>query len=250
MNGFQLRDLPAPVRLSLTLLLLVALGGFVASGLHMRSHHENRDGREGLAYEDLQGAYHGVHVASPLRSALDRGHPETLDARQREQLDTWLAGDRISEDFDNLDLGDDSPAEILAGACLECHARTSNDPIAQTVPLDYWDDVKAVAFERSIDATDEAILLASTHTHAIALATITLLIAGLMVCTRWPAALANALVLVAGLGLSLDLAAWWLARSSAGLVGLIIVAGAAYAISMVLMMLAVIVDLWRGVART
>ncbi len=249
MNGFQLRDLAAPVRLSLTLLMLVTLGGFAASLLHMQEHHQNRDGQEGLAYDDLQGAYHGVHVPSPLKSALERGHPETLDARQRELLDAWLSSDRISEDFDNLDLGDDSPQEILIGACLECHARTSSSAIAETVPLDYWDDVKAVAFERSIDATDEAILLASTHTHAIALATITLLIAGLMLGTRWPAALSSSLILVAGLGLSTDLAAWWLARSSAGLVGLIIVAGAAYSISMVLMMLAVIADLWRPVGR-
>ena len=70
-----------------------------------------------------------------------------------------------------------------------------------------------------------------------------------MLGTRWPAALSSSLILVAGLGLSTDLAAWWLARSSAGFVGLIIVAGAAYSISMVLMMLAVIADLWRPVGR-
>ena len=39
----RLRDLPFSARLALTLLVLVNLWGFVASGLHMMRHHENRE---------------------------------------------------------------------------------------------------------------------------------------------------------------------------------------------------------------
>ncbi|TDJ75686.1 MAG: hypothetical protein E2O39_03875 [Planctomycetota bacterium] len=248
---FRLRQLPAGVRLGLTLLLCVNLGGFVASGLHMRDHHENRDGRPGLALDDLRGAYSGLKSDSALVTALESGHPGELDgAASLSPSDTqlllaWLASDRISEDFDNLDLGDSAPAEILAASCLQCHSRSADDPIGGTLPLEYWDDVKRVAFAREISATDVSILLASTHTHAIALATATIVLAGLMLLTSWPSALKSTLVFLAGLGLSVDLAAWWLARDRPELVYAIIGGGAVYALSMVWMMLAVIVDLWR-----
>ena len=92
---------------------------------------------------------------------------------------------------------------------------------------------------------DEDILLASTHTHAISLAMVTIVIAGLMLLTSWPVALKSILPLVAAAGLFFDLAAWWLARDAAFLVYVIVLGGVAYAGSMVLMMLAVLTDLWR-----
>lgn len=248
---FRLRQLPGAARLGLTLLMLVNLGGFVASGLHMREHHENRDGRPGLALDDIRGAYSGVKSDAALVTALEAGHPgelagaESLPADKKQLLLEWLGSDRISEDFDNLDLGDSAPAEILAASCLQCHARSADDPIGETVPLEYWDDVKRVAFAREISATDVPILLASTHTHAIALATATLVLVGLMLLTSWPSGLKSSLVLLASLGLSVDLAAWWLARERPELVYAIIAGGAAYALAMVWMMLAVMVDLWR-----
>ena len=70
---FRLRQLPGAVRLGLTLLLLVNLGGFVASGLHMRDHHENRDGQPGLALDDLRGAYSGVKSDARLVTAITAG---------------------------------------------------------------------------------------------------------------------------------------------------------------------------------
>ena len=50
--NFHLRDLPFAARLGLTLLVLVNLGGFLASGLHMVKHYENRDQRDGLSMTD------------------------------------------------------------------------------------------------------------------------------------------------------------------------------------------------------
>ena len=98
---FRLRDLPFAARLSLTLLVLVNLGGFVASGLHMVQHHENRDERQGLSMTDLQGAYHGVQNRASLLIALESGHPDELEGSQlapesRSLLVGWLSGNRIA----------------------------------------------------------------------------------------------------------------------------------------------------------
>lgn len=248
---FRLRDLGAGARLALTLLLLVNLAGFVASGLHMQSHHENRDERPGLSYDDLQGAYHGVRSQAGLIRALEGGHPGEIEGHnalpdaQKKLLLSWLSGKRITEDYDNLDLGDNAPAEIIASNCLQCHSRKSEDAIGKKIPLEYWDDVKAVAFSREISPTDTKILLASTHTHAISLASITLVIVFMMLLTAWPSWLRSSLSLIAALGLSADLAAWWLARSMPAFVNLIIAGGIAYAVSVGAMTLAILVDLWR-----
>ncbi len=247
---FRLRDLPFSARLALTLLVLVNLGGFIASGLHMMRHHENRDEREGLSMTDLQGAYSGVQSPAPLLTALESEHPDelqntSLEPASRTLLLDWLRGDRISEGYDDIDLGDQSPAEILDRSCVSCHSRNADQDLQAPPFLEYWDDVSGLAFSRNISPVDEDILLASTHTHAISLATVTIIIAGLMLLTSWNPLLRNGLGLLAASGLSFDLAAWWLAREASAMVYAIVAGGFLYAGSMMLMMLAIVTDLWR-----
>jgi hypothetical protein len=246
----KLRPLPASARLALSLLLLVNLGGYAASGLHVLEHHGDRDGRPGLTLDDLTGAYHGIRTRAPLRAALEAGHPgevegaAPLPADKRALLLRWLGGDRISEDYDNLDLGAAAPSEVLAAHCLSCHKRAS-ESAGKRLPLEFFDDVKAIAFSRDVPPTDAKILLASTHAHAIALATTTLVLCAFVLLTGFAAALRGGLCLAAALGLTLDLAAWWLARGSAAFVPLIAGGGALHALAVAVMSLVVLVDLWR-----
>jgi len=244
MSELRLRRLPAATRFGLSCVVLVLLGGFLASGLYMADHHENRDERAGLTLDDIEGHYHGVRTPSLLRDALERGHPEQLAAASRDTLLAWLNGDRISEDYDNLDLGDQAPAEILAGSCLGCHARNADDPIAASVPLDYWDDVKRIAFARTIEPVGTEVLLASTHTHALALGTVSALLILLASWTRFGRKLVPLVSAVMGCALLVDLAAWWLARDSAALVPLIVAGGAAFALGAVLLGVLILTDLW------
>lgn len=248
-GGFRLGELPAAARTGISLLLLVNLGGFVASGAHLRAHHGGRDGRPGLSMDDLAGAYHGVEVRAPLAQALERGHPLGLAAAEREALLAWVGGERVNERYDDLDLGDAAPAEILARSCVSCHAADSQDVRAREVPLRFWDEVERVAYGREIAPVPSDILLASTHTHAIALATITLVLAGLVQVTRWPVRLRSGLVLLAGAALAADLAGWWLARSSPAMVTVVVVAGTAYAASVAAMTGLVLAELWWPARR-
>ncbi len=241
---FRLRSLPAGMRLALSFLILVCGAGYLASAAHMVEHHQNRDEREGLSLVDIEGAYHGVTNRAPLITALERGHPEGLSEVDKTVLLGWLGSDRISEDYDNLDLGDEAPAEILGAACLDCHSARSDEAKRSEPYLDYWDEVKAVAFSRDISPTDIKILLASTHTHAIALFTTTLLLCGLMYLTSFPSALRSLLAIGASGGLALDIAGWWIARHSASFIYAVIAGGALHAVCMGLMMIAVTAELW------
>lgn len=246
-----LRPLGLTARMGLTVLVLTLLGGLAVSGIYMAMHHENRDERPGLTMNDIRGHYAGVNVPSPMLEALKRKHPASQSEASRQVLIDWLEGDRISEDYDNLDLGDLSPAEIIDADCLRCHSRQSTDADAYPqLPLDYFTDVKAVAFSTDIRPVGTEVLAASTHTHAISLAVLALVSGGLLLLTGWPRRLVNPLILLTALGLAADLSGWWLARVAPGVVPMIVVGGVVFAGGVGLSLLLVMADLWRPVKRT
>jgi hypothetical protein len=210
-------------------------------------HHGNRDEKPGVSYEDIAGAYHGVKITAPMLRAMDSNHPPELPAPERAALRKWLEGSRVTEDYDNADLGDMAPSEIIARSCLSCHARANaaKNPIAAKVPLDYFDDIRKIAVSRELKPMEKRILVMTTHTHALAMAPLTALVGGLMLLTCLPRVLRMGLPLLASLGLVLDVAGWWLARGSVEAVWLVIVAGGLYSVAMALMVLLVLVDVLR-----
>lgn len=242
------------VRFGLTGLVFVILGGLLASGLYMRHHYANRDQQPELTLTDIMGAYHGVQQPSLLREAIAADHPRELGAEyalpeaDRKVLLEWLDGDRVSSDYDSLELGDAAPAEIIAANCLQCHSRTATIADAalrdDSLYLDYWDDVNAVAFSRNIDPTPVEILLISTHTHALALGTLGVALIGLLAGVTRGRFVARGLALLIGVGLLVDVGSWWLARLDAMWVYTIIVGGATFAGASGLACLHVLIDMW------
>lgn len=245
-QSFRLRLLPLDVKLGISALLVTMLMGMAASMLHIRWHYERRDEQPGLTRDDLASAYHGLNSPSPLLASLERGHPETLSPEARAVLTSWLRSGRINEDYDNIDLDDHAPAEIIAANCLSCHSRRaeSAELRARAVPLDYWDDVKRIAFSREIEPVPLKITAVSTHTHALSLGSMSLVLAGLALLTSLPRRLTGTLVMLTGLALVVDIASWWAARSSPIFVDVIIGAGSLYAGGTVLLILLILLDLW------
>lgn len=253
-----LRHLPLGVRLGILGLCLTMMIGLAASAQHLKLHHEKRDERPGLSADDIRGAYHGVRTKSPMVTALTRGHPESLAADKRDALLDWLLGAKdstgnrpaggnpnIGSDYDNdLDLGDRAPSEIIRANCLECHGRkaAARSPIAATIPLDYWDDIKPISASRDVKPTDTKILIASTHAHALALGSMGAVIVVLLTLTRWPRGPVSLVSLVLGLGLALDFACWFLAREFAMATWGIILFGGAFNLASVLALVAISAD--------
>lgn len=243
-----LRALPFGVRLGLSALLLTLAGGYAASLRYVFDHHGKKDERPGLSLTDLRGAYHGVRAEAPLRRAVEGRHGDEFlkIASEREILRKWLAGANLSEAYDSLDLGDDAPAEILDRNCLSCHARnaTAGGGIGQRIPLDSWDAVSKVAFDQELNPVPVEILTVSTHAHAQTIPLVVLAACGLFLFTRWPARLRSAVFLLGGASVLLDVAGWWLARPAAAAVWLIVLAGAALALSFAAAVAGTLLDLW------
>lgn len=244
----RLRSLGFFARVGVAGIVLTLLGGLLASAAFVHVHHAKRDGQPGLSMTDLVGSYHGIDAPAPLLQAIQRGHPEEpdkLDPQERDALIQWLQGDRIAQDYDNFDLGDFAPAEIIAMNCLQCHARRVADDhqIARTVPLDYWDDVSRLAFALKIDPPPLEILIVTTHTHALSLATISGVTVLLLLLTGWSRRFVSLLIGVMGAALLLDISAWWLARLYGEFVYVIVLAGSVYLVVTGLAQLVILLDL-------
>lgn len=241
---YRLCDLSILLKISVTALILVLLGGLYASVKHLQMHHENRDEVPGVSLNDIKGAYHGVEIRAPLLVALERGHPDNLPPDDRKVLIDWLQGGKVSIDYDNLDLGDKAPAEIIAQNCISCHADKASDPVASKLSLESFDKLKQYAFTKKIDPPPFRILVLSTHTHALSLGTMSFVVAALLVGTRLPRGLSHTICMLMGVGLATDIAAWWIARDYINAVYAIIIGGGIYNASTVLALVLSLLDMW------
>ena len=253
---FRLRDLSPGARIGVACAVLVLLGGLAASARHVADHHGPKDDVKGLSLDDVMGAYHGVQAPARLAAALERGHPETLAPDAREALLTWLQGPRdpsgkrtgskhMSEDYDNFDLGDMAPNELIAKNCLQCHSRkvANTNPIGKSIPLDSREDALRLAQPKNLTPVSAQILTTSTHTHALALGSLSVVIIGLVVATSWSRRLVNLAAALIGAGLLIDFGGQWAAREYAWGVYLLIAGGAVFGGASVLSLLAVLGDL-------
>lgn len=240
-------------RLGIGLLVICLVGGYAVSGVYLKQHYENRDERAGLSFTDIQGAYAGAVSPSLLLSAIEDGHPEGLGEADRTALLDWLRGGRVREDYENFDLGEAMPADIIAISCVSCHSRgAAGEDAYPSVPLDYSDDVFAIAQSKEILPKDPKIIIQSLHAHMPAMATCSIALAILAGFTRWPRALVGLLVTVTAVGLVADFAGQWFARThAAGWTWAIVLGGFAATGGVSLLGLLAVADAWlpRGRAR-
>ncbi len=245
----RLRSLPLSARFGLSCVLAVVVLGMWASLTHLRNHHAKNDGNpEELSLLDLEGAYHGAEITSPLRAVLSgesRAHP-AIDYAEADRLEllTWMNGDRTTEDYDSIDLGDRAPAELLAVHCLSCHGSGVAQSSGGGQALEYWDDVAPLLGETTLTPTPYKIVVTSLHTHAPSMALLILGVCGLALATRFPRGLASLPLFLGGAALLVDTTGWLIAREVKGFSPVIAIAGAVYTGALALAIALVLVELW------
>ena len=250
LSRIRLHKLDLSFKLAVTCLIAVLGGGLIASALHMHEHYRNKDEQPELTLDDVTGSFHGVNQPSRLLEAVD-GHMRRYvpTAEEHASLRKWLESDRISEDYDSLELGDFAPAEIIGAHCLRCHAKDAaeGEGIGERIPLDYWEDVKKVAFAKRLNPVPVSILVTSTHTHALTMPLVGIAACALFLATAWPRRIKRLAVMLTFIALFCDIGSWWLARFSAPFTYLIVAGGAVFGLLCGLQLLAAFLDTWlRG----
>ncbi|GAB4161225.1 MAG: hypothetical protein Fur0037_27900 [Planctomycetota bacterium] len=241
----ELRLLPGPFRFALFCLVLVFGFGLATGAWHLVLHHEGRDGKAGFSIGDVVGAYAGIRVEAPIGKALGRGHPEGLPPAEKDALSRWLSSDSLDRGYDDERLGELSPAWILDRRCLSCHSRQAKrgGSIGKDMPFDYWDDVKIAALSRTVEPTAVPIVVASAHTHALAMGSLTAVVLLLSLGTGFSRRLIGAIAAGSGVGLLIDLACWLPSRELPWLVPVMVGAGGLWFSCSALLLAAIAVEL-------
>lgn len=247
----QLHQLPAAARLGILAITAVLGGGLLSSGWYLYTHYEKRDEKPGLTIDDIKAAYHGLETQAPLKTALERGHPEGLPEESRKVLLSWLESGQVFENYDNIDFADVTPKEILTSSCVSCHARSPKDAKGAyaALPLESWDDVKTVSGSKKLNPYPLNILALSTHTHALAIGTMAAVIVLMTGMTRWPRGLVGLLAFVAGIGLFIDIGSWWVTRQYVDAAWGIVAGGAMFNIASGLMLVMIALECLRPAPR-
>ena len=248
----QLNRLGVMARLGLTVLIATMVAGYFVAGVHLLWHYENRDGVEGISRDDITAAYHGIEQESPLRAALMRGHPEGLVPEEKDALIAWIDSGAPGRDYDNFDLGDMAPAEVIDRSCLSCHARASTQGagIGQRVPLEFYDDVAKLSVAREVLPNSQAIVAASMHAHAPSMSVVMIVLGMLALCTPMARRVTGFVLMVGALGLAADFAGQWMARDTAAMSWVIVVGGFAAAGATTLLGLFAAVGMWAPARKS
>lgn len=249
----MLRSLPILTRLGLTALLATMFIGAAASAFQVLFHYNKRDDVPGFTIDDIKAAYHGLNAPAKMLTAIERGHPDppnALSADDRDTLLKWLQSPRIQEDFNSLDLGPQSPAEIVASSCAACHTPNPKPPQkSHPLTIQSWADVQKIAFPRKVEPTPMNIVTLSAHTHAPAMAMMGIIAAALLMHTRLPRGVSSALIAVMGLALFADIASWFLTRHHENFAYVILIAGGLFNGTFTLAILLTLADLWWPTKR-
>lgn len=248
MGTGTLHRLPWGVRLGLTGLLAAIVLGMVASAAHLYNHYRNRDESIAFTMDDVKAAYHGLDKPAPLRTALERGHPEGFAGKDggepRDVLLAWLKSGRIAEDYENIDLGIASPREILETNCVSCHSSREAAGKGGGIVLDSLTAVRQQASSKTINRNPDRIIIMSAHAHALSLGTLSLVLVAMLWLTRLPRGVVSALAALNGLALVADIASWWLARDMEVFAYLIVGAGGVYNATTTLIAVVVAGAMW------
>lgn len=245
-----LSGLPVLAKLGLTASLAVLGLGLWAAVQHIEDHHAKNDGdKSSLSLTDIEGAYHGISVPSPLRAVLQgraSEHPSlnAVPADALAALNAWLAGERILETYDDIDLGDRAPAELIATHCGACHAGEAVDPAVGQISLAYWEDLAPLISDKEIRPTPYEILITSLHTHAPAMALMALVVGILALLSRFPRFLASLPLALSGLGLLIDVSGWLIARWTPGYAPVLMAGGATFFLGQTLGSLLIFAEMW------
>jgi hypothetical protein len=220
-------------KVALTLFLCIAGIGYLFGFFNIYLSYSPVDGKPGLSVADIRIAFSGSKGATKLEKAVDGSMKQYFSGdADYQKVKEWLKAG-------GTEAGYGSVKGIIEESCLSCHSAEAK---VGDISLASYTDVSGLL--QSDSGKPVSRLVALSHTHVLATLSIVFLLCLVFSFTRFPEA-AKIVVMVFSLGsIVADIGSWWLAKFVAALAPLVILGGAALALSFAALILLSLYDLW------
>lgn len=231
----RLSQLPASLRLLLTLFLLTMSAGYCVALLHLYLTYSPVDGKAGLSLTDLQLAFYGNPQRILLAAKIDGGSMSIFlsNPADKQKVLRWIEQGAPEAEFTQ------SIQPILQANCMRCHSKTG--PASFRPLTDYAAVMKVVQPDRGESL---AALARVAHFHILAFALIFLGVGLIFCCTQWRESVKVSVIGLPYACIAIDFGARGLAKLHPGFVYGVLVSGALMGLSFGMMVLAPLYELW------
>ena len=231
----RLGQLPLPLKVVLSLTLLVLGVGYVIALLNLYLTYSLTDGEPGLTAADLRRAFYGNRDNTKLAAKIDGGSMAQFltDAADRGKILTWIQDGAERAGYEAV------VAPLLRENCVRCH---NPQGLQRFAPLTTYEEVMVVT---QIDRGEPPALWARVaHTHIQSIGLMFLVMGGVFSMTAIAERKKVAILVVPFAALLVDFGTRFLARYVPGIVYLMMLSGAVIGLSFAVMILAPLYEMW------
>ena len=230
-----LSSLPLPLRLVLSLTILVLGIGYLIALVNLYLTYHLTDGQPGLTPADLRRAFYGNRENTKLAAKIHGGSMEQFLPKrgEKEAILSWIQDGAPRDGYEK------AVRAILQVNCVRCH---NPQGIQRFAPLTTYDEVMVVT---QIDRGEPVSLWARVaHTHIQSIGLIFFVLGGIFSFTSISQKWKVLVVTAPFVALLVDFGARALAKLFTGIVYLMLVSGAAIGLLFAIMMLVPLYEMW------
>lgn len=236
-DAIKLTELPLLLKIVFTLFLVMIGIAYIVSVANLYLTYHLTDGEPGLSIDDLRRSFYGQRNQSLLASKINGGSMEQFlpFPGEKEKILTWLQDGATREGYQNIN-------HIFENRCVTCHRP---DRLMWKRPLTRFEEVKEVAVP---DRGEPIALWARVaHTHLMSLAVIFFCLSIIFSFCGVGQKMKAFFMPLPFLSLFLDFGARALIKYIPFFVYVMAAAGALMAVSMMVLTLGPLYDMWiRG----
>lgn len=233
--GIRLHELSLPFRLLITIFLIVLGVGYLISLANLYLTYSLTDGEPGLTVNDLRRAFYGDRNNTRLAAKIDGGSMEQYlpVPGEKQTILSWI------QDGAHEDIFTEKVQPILMRNCVRCHSPSG---ISSFRPLLTHEQVLSVT---KVDRGEPVMLWARVaHTHILSIGIIFFCLGIIFSFTSLKESSKSIAVMTPFVALLLDFASRYLAKYVPDLVYMMMLTGALLGLSLAVMVLVPLYELW------
>jgi hypothetical protein len=215
--------------------LIVVAVGYLMALAQIQFTHGMADGKLGLSIDDIVYSYYGNRSESMLEAKLKGSMQSMVPDNERQQIIDWVRAGASEQAFH-----DSGVKAIMEKRCLICHHAESDLPVPDFAQFEN------IAQRAETDTGASVSTLARvSHIHLFGIAFIFFMVGIVFsLASGVPWLLKSAVIAMPYIFLLVDVSGWWLTRMSPNFAWLVIVAGAAMALSFAFMWTVSMYEMW------